>query len=106
MAGSEGDEKRHDKKNHYRRAALLHPLRWRILRLLLAGREASAGEIAGELDETLSKVSHHLRVLVKRGALKAVAKGPTKPAKFRSSPQARWVRKMLDEGGEIGGERP
>lgn len=106
MAGSEGGERRRDKKSHYRRAALLQPLRRRILRLMVDDREAGAGEISTELGETPSKVSYHLRVLVRRDALKAVAKGPAAPAHFRWSPQGQWARKMLDEGGEIGGRRP
>jgi DNA-binding transcriptional ArsR family regulator len=106
MPGSEGGGKRRDKKNHYRRAALLHPQRWRILQLMSDGREAGAGEIAAELDEALARVSYHLRVLVRRRALQAMAMGPPAPARFRWSPHAHWARKMLDEGGEIGGQRP
>ena len=84
--------------SHYRRArALAHPLRRRILRLLLDGGEADAAEIAAELDETLGRVAYHLRVLIRRDALKAKARRRPAPALYRWAPEAQWARKMLGE---------
>ncbi|HEX6687917.1 MAG TPA: helix-turn-helix domain-containing protein [Solirubrobacterales bacterium] len=106
MAGSGDGRKRRDKTNHYRHGALWHPLRRRILRLMFDGREADAGEIAIELNETLNKILYHLRVLLRREALKATARGRPAPALYRWSPQAQWAREMLSEGGEFGHLRP
>jgi DNA-binding transcriptional ArsR family regulator len=97
MAGSEDGRKRRDKKSHYRRAALQHPLRRRILRLMSDGAESGADEIANELGEALTRVTYHLRVLVRRNALKATARGRSLPARYRWAPQAHWARKMLGE---------
>jgi DNA-binding transcriptional ArsR family regulator len=97
MAGSGGGEQRRDKKSHYRRAALRHPLRRKILRLMLAGMEADAAEIAAELGEAPGRIAYHLRVLLRRRALRAVARGRSLPALYRRSPQAHWARKMLGE---------
>ncbi len=97
MAGSEDGGKRRDKKDHYRRAAIMHPLRRRILRLLSPDGEAGAAEIAAELDEEPGRISYHLRVLVRRGVLREIAKGQAGPARYRWSPRAQWARKMLDE---------
>ncbi len=99
MAGSRDGKERRDKRDHYRRAALRHPLRRRILQLLFDGSEAGAAEIATELGEALGRISHHLRVLVKRDALRAVARGRPMPALYRWSPQAQWARKMLRKNG-------
>jgi DNA-binding transcriptional ArsR family regulator len=99
MAGSKDGEERRDKQCHYRRAALQHPLRRRILCLLLDGTEASADEIAAEVAEPPARVSYHLRILLRREALKATARGRPAPALYRWSPQARWVREMLGDGG-------
>jgi DNA-binding transcriptional ArsR family regulator len=96
MAGPGGGEQRRDKKSHYRRAALRHPLRREILRPMLDGMEASVREIAAELGEAPGRISYHLRVLVRRDALKAAARGQA-PALYRLSPQAHWARKMLGD---------
>lgn len=106
MAGSGNGKKRRDKANHYRHAALWHPLRRQILRLMFDGREADAGQIAGELNEALDKILYHLRVLLRREALKAASRGRPAPALYRWSPQAQWARKMLSEGGEFGHLHP
>src|SRR3954447_12250226 len=106
MAGSGDGTKRRDKTNQYRHAALRHPLRRQILRLMFDGREADAGQIASELDEAPEKILYHLRVLLRREALKAASRGRSAPALYRWSPQARWTRKMLSEGGEFGHMHP
>jgi DNA-binding transcriptional ArsR family regulator len=101
MAGA-GNRKRRERTKHYRHAALCHPLRRAILKLLLDGRQASAEEIAAELDEAPGRTAYHLRVLGRHGALKAAAKGPAAPALHRLSPRAHWARKMLDRRDERG----
>jgi len=101
MAGTEGGEGRRDRKKHYRLAAISHPLRQAILRLLSGGRQADAVEIAAELDEERGRIAYHLRLLFRRGALKAAARGRS-AALYRRAPQAHWVRKLLgkDDEGE------
>jgi DNA-binding transcriptional ArsR family regulator len=43
--------------------SLAHPLRWRILEVLVERGEASPVELARLLDQPLATVSHHVRVL-------------------------------------------
>jgi DNA-binding transcriptional ArsR family regulator len=43
--------------------SLAHPLRWRILEVLVERGEASPVELARMLDQPLATVSHHVRVL-------------------------------------------
>jgi DNA-binding transcriptional ArsR family regulator len=97
MAGSKGGGKRRDKEQHYRRAALAHPVRQGVLRLLLDGMEAGAVEIAAELNEAPGRIAHHLRALRRRGVVRGVAKDPPAPPRFRLAPQTMWARKMLAE---------
>jgi len=105
MAGSGDGKRRRDKRDRRRRAALWHPLRRRIARLLLDGREADPNEIAAELDEDPGKVLYHLRVLLRHRALRAKARGRAAPALYRWA-RAQWAQKMLSEGGESGRPRP
>jgi DNA-binding transcriptional ArsR family regulator len=97
MAGPEDGDKRRDKESHYRRAAVLHPLRRRILGLLGEGDELGIEEIAAELELPLARVAHHVRVLLRRSALRVVPRCRPNPARFRQAPNAEWARKMLDE---------
>jgi DNA-binding transcriptional ArsR family regulator len=55
--------------------ALAHPLRTRILGLLV-DRTASPSELAGELDAPLGVVSYHVRRLASLGLLRLVKKVP------------------------------
>jgi DNA-binding transcriptional ArsR family regulator len=101
MAGPEYREHR-DEENHYRCAALMHPQRHRILCLLADDEEFGVDEIAAELNRPPGTIVYHLRLLTRRGALKVVPKcRPARPL-YRWSPQARWVREMLDEIDEQG----
>lgn len=104
MAGSKDGGERRDKEQHYRRAAVAHPLRQGILRLMLSGMEAGAVEIAAELSAAPGKITHHLRVLRQRGALKGIAKDPPAPPCFRLAPGAPWARKMLAEFSKEDGD--
>jgi DNA-binding transcriptional ArsR family regulator len=49
--------------------ALAHPLRWRIVEVLVERGEASPIELARLLDQPLATVSHHVRVLRDLGAI-------------------------------------
>ena len=96
MAGANDGGERRDNENRYRRAALAHPLRRKILRLLLDGVEGGAEEIAAKLGESPARVASHLRALIKRDAVKASARGQS-AACYRLAPEVEWARKMLDE---------
>lgn len=85
---------------HLRLAALFQPRRQKILRLLLDGREVDSGEIAAAVGGDRGRIGYHLRVLVRRGVLQGVARGPAAPALYRWSPQADWARKMLGKSEE------
>jgi DNA-binding transcriptional ArsR family regulator len=97
MAGTEDGSRSHDREDHYRRAAVLHPLRQRILRLMSDGREAGLAGIAADLKEPRGTVAYHLSVLVARGALGIVPRQKAAPVLYRWSSDAEWARKMLDE---------
>jgi len=98
MEGTEGGS-HGDIEEHYRFAAISHPLRQAILRLLADRGEADEGEIAAALDERRARIAYHLRVLVGRDALKAAARGRSR-ALYRWAPDARWARKLLEEDDE------
>ncbi len=91
-------------------AALRHPLRRRILRLMEAEEPISPSQLSIKLEHPLSNVSYHVRVLAD---CEAVALVFTEPARgsvehfYRASVEAPWARDMLaiDEGdGETPGE--
>jgi len=79
---------------------MLHPLRQRIGRMLVDGREASAAEIAAELKEAPARIAFHLRQLFRRGVLKAVPSGSPSPPVYCWSQEAEWARKLLGEDDE------
>jgi DNA-binding transcriptional ArsR family regulator len=81
-------------------AVILHPLRQRIGRLLVDGREAGAAEIAAELEQAQARVAYHLGLLFRCEVLEAVPSGHPSPPVFRWSPQAEWARKLLGEDDE------
>lgn len=80
-------------------AAVGHPLRREILRRMSDGGRTSPGALARELDENLGNVAYHVRLLVRRGALRSAGGQRSGPAQhlYRWSVQAAWVRTMLDE---------
>ncbi|MEX0971799.1 MAG: helix-turn-helix domain-containing protein [Solirubrobacterales bacterium] len=97
MAKAEDARKHRERQWRRRRALMSHPLRRRICRLLLDGRETGADEVAAELEESADKIAYHLRLLFRREVLEAVPKCRPAPPCFRWSPEAQWARKLLDE---------
>lgn len=87
-------------ETHNLLAALRHPLRRRILRAMAPGDELSPRELSKDLDQPLSKVSYHVRVLADCGVLEL-----TRTAQVRGSTQhfycstfeAGWARSALAE---------
>lgn len=95
MAGS--NDREHERENHYRRAAMFHPLRQRIARSLSGGVELAAAELSAKLEQPLGNIGYHLRVLVKRRVLKVVPRRRPSPPLYRWSEDARWAREMIIE---------
>jgi DNA-binding transcriptional ArsR family regulator len=60
--------------------ALAHPLRWRIVEVLVERGEGSPIELARSLDVALATISHHVRVLRDRGLLELVRTEPRRGA--------------------------
>jgi DNA-binding transcriptional ArsR family regulator len=84
--------------------ALAHPLRRQILRRLIAEScELSPRELAVGLDQSLSKLSYHVRVLAKCGAIKLVRtkqiRGSTQHF-YRSTVEEPWARSALQAKDE------
>jgi DNA-binding transcriptional ArsR family regulator len=82
-------------------AALCHPLRRRILRLMPEGGDESISprDLALQLDEELTRVSYHVRVLAACGVAKQVGKRRIKRAWvqhfYRREVKAKWAREIL-----------
>lgn len=104
MAGTEDGSRHRDREEHYRCAAILHPLRQRILRLMADDREAGLAGIAADLEEPRGTVAYHLSILVARGALRIVPRQKAAPALYRWASDAEWARKMLEEIDARSGE--
>lgn len=92
--------------------ALRHPLRREILRRMADGKAISPLELSSLLDQPLSNVSYHMRVLAKCGATALVR---TKPARgsmqhfYRTAIKAPWARQILgltEEDDGPAGESP
>jgi DNA-binding transcriptional ArsR family regulator len=60
--------------------ALAHPLRWRIVEILVERGEGSPIELARSLDAPLATISHHVRVLRDRGLIELVRTEPRRGA--------------------------
>jgi DNA-binding transcriptional ArsR family regulator len=83
-------------------AALKHPLRRRILRAMADKRRISPRELADRLDESLSNVSYHVRVLAENGAIEEVDSRQVRGATqhfYRCTLRAKWALTVL-RGGE------
>jgi DNA-binding transcriptional ArsR family regulator len=92
--------------------ALRHPLRRRILRRIDERDVVSPRELSHILDEPLSNVSYHVRVLLDCGAVALVDMQPVRGSMqhfYRGAIDAPWARQVLgiseaeDEGS---GEKP
>jgi DNA-binding transcriptional ArsR family regulator len=60
--------------------ALAHPLRWRIVEILVEQGEASPVKLSRLLDEPLATVSHHTRVLRDTGCIELTRTEPRRGA--------------------------
>jgi DNA-binding transcriptional ArsR family regulator len=94
--------------------ALRHPLRRRILREMAGTQEISPRELSALLDQPLSNVSYHVRVLADCAAVTLVATKPVRGSVqhfYRSAVKAPWARQVLGleansetSGGESSGD--
>lgn len=80
--------------------ALAHPLRRRILRETIASEgELSPRELASSLDEPLSRLSYHVRILARCGALELTrtqrVRGSTQHF-YRPTVEAPWAKLALE----------
>jgi DNA-binding transcriptional ArsR family regulator len=89
--------------------ALGHPLRRRILRELAARETSSPRELAEALEQPLSNVSYHVRVLADCAAVTLVKTRPVRGSVqhfYRAAVEAPWARQVLEleetEGGTPG----
>jgi DNA-binding transcriptional ArsR family regulator len=91
MAGKGAD-------NHALLAALRHPLRRRILRVMADKKPISPRELADRLEEPLSNVSYHVRVLAEHGVIEEVSTKQVRGAKqhfYRWALKAKWAIAVL-----------
>jgi DNA-binding transcriptional ArsR family regulator len=89
--------------------ALGHPTRRQILREMDGRPPASPRQLTEKLDETLSNVSYHFRVLAESGALELVATRPVRGSTqhfYGVSIEAGWAQALLeiDERAKRDGE--
>jgi len=89
--------------------ALGHPTRRRILREMEGGPPASPRELTERLDDTLSNVSYHFRVLAEAGVLELVSTRPVRGSTqhfYGMQIDADWARAVLelDESAEPNGD--
>ncbi len=78
--------------------ALGHPLRRRILREMGDGAPTSPRDLNERLDEPLSNVSYHFRVLAGSGAVRLVATRPVRGSTqhfYGVNIEAEWARALL-----------
>jgi DNA-binding transcriptional ArsR family regulator len=93
MAGKPDD-------NHALLAALKHPLRREILRVMIDKKPISPCELAERLDESLSNVSYHVRVLAQQKVIEAAGEQKVRGATqhfYRWALKAKWALEMLRE---------
>lgn len=92
--------------------ALRHPLRRQILRTMGDDGRSSPRQLSDELDEVLSSVSYHVRVLADRGAIALVDTTPVRGtvehfyARTISEPWALAVLGRSDEDDDGATESP
>lgn len=78
--------------------ALAHPTRRRILRAMHGGPPASPRELSERLDDSLSNVSYHFRVLADSGVLELVSTRPVRGSTqhfYGVTIDAEWAREVL-----------
>jgi DNA-binding transcriptional ArsR family regulator len=88
--------------------ALAHPLRRQILREMIDGPAVSPREMSELLDDTLSNIAYHFRVLADGGILKLVRTRPVRGSTqhfYEVSIDAGWVLALLAAGEEDGEPR-
>jgi DNA-binding transcriptional ArsR family regulator len=86
--------------------ALGHPTRRRILREMNGGPPASPRELSKRIDDSLSNVSYHFRVLAEAGILELVSTRPVRGSTqhfYGMSPLDGWALALLDAGERGGG---
>jgi DNA-binding transcriptional ArsR family regulator len=93
--------------------ALRHPLRREILREMGAEDAISPREIANSLEQPLSNVSYHVRVLADCSAIALVDTKPVRGSMqhfYRAAIEAPWARQVLGldpkKEGPNAGESP
>jgi DNA-binding transcriptional ArsR family regulator len=83
--------------------AMAHPLRRRILRTMQGGRgDVSPRELSDRLEQPLSRLSYHVKVLERCGALKLVDTQPVRGSTqhfYRSVVDADWALLALKAEG-------
>jgi DNA-binding transcriptional ArsR family regulator len=79
--------------------AMAHPLRRRILRRMVdGGGDISPRELADSLDQPLSRLSYHVKILAKCGAVELVGTQPVRGSTqhfYRAVVEARWALMAL-----------
>ena len=92
--------------------ALQHPTRRRILRLMSGEEPLSPLELSHTLDQPLSNVSYHVRVLADCDAAALVRTKPVRGSTqhfYRSAVEAPWAQQVLDASAaedHDSGEKP
>ncbi len=83
--------------------ALGHPMRRAILRQMPKNDTISPSEMAPELEETVSNVSYHFRMLNRSPAIKLAKEAQVRGATqhfYRQTLKQGWVRKLLKESDD------
>jgi DNA-binding transcriptional ArsR family regulator len=85
-------------------AALAHPLRRKILRKMIEDeQETTPRDLARHLTESLGKLSYHVRVLARCGAIEPVRTEQVRGSTlhfYRAIVDARWARLVLEATGD------
>jgi DNA-binding transcriptional ArsR family regulator len=87
--------------------ALGHPTRRQILRKMSGQPPTSPRQITEKLDETLSNVSYHFRVLAESGVLELITTRPVRGSTqhfYGVSIEAEWARALLAVDEEQGAD--
>jgi DNA-binding transcriptional ArsR family regulator len=87
--------------------ALRHPVRREILQVMGSEKAISPRQIASALDQPLSNVSYHVRVLADCAAVCLVDTKPVRGSMqhfYRTAIEAPWARQVLGLDAEDGGQ--